>query len=337
MQYRIFGKTIVANALCKIMEKQAKEKTPLTTGAVYCVENIRDNKIILYELSPQLVSEIKEIENLQEYKIVPYQSCIIHTFKRKNFVFLEESIIEKENEEGEKVKQKGYIITAIFENYISFPTQQTKEEWETGKENLFQQFRSMIREEVKEFEIVEGTPKWDTPAEFLLPELLAYRRKQEQSKEIIISKVLNALFIVVGILFFSSTYMEYQNLKKEHLQIAGEFGQLEKIKEEIETSKYLDTIAEQDKTEKVVALIQQTIGKIRQIPQATLTDIEYKIETGQLVVGVDIPSFAIYQKIKDVFKDQAQVNVSYASKISCKIIYNLAGQGEINETETTPH
>ena len=318
MPYRIFGKVIVVPAVCKIIPKEAKEKYPLTPGAVYAYENIKKEKIILYEISPAQVREIKEIENWQRYKILPYQSCILHTIKRINVIFLEE---EKEGEEP-----ASYIITVLWENYISSPVTQTKEQYDAQKEVLFSQFKNVIRQDIKEFEVIKGIPVWDTPVEFLFPEIVAYRQKQEQGKEIVIAKALNTLLIIGGVFLFSSVFLGYQKVKKEHTEITGKFGQIEQVRKEIETSKYLETIAERDRTDRVVELTQGTIEKIRQIPQATLTQVEYKIDTNQLVFDVGVPNFPIYKRIKETFKDQAQVNVSYASQITCKIIFNLAGE-----------
>lgn len=328
MAYRVFGKTIVVPAVCKIIPKEAKEKYSLTPGAIYTYEKIKNDKIILYEISPTQVKEIKEIENWQQYKILPYQSCILHTIRRMNFIFLEETALEKEGKEV-----PAFTITVLWENYISSPIIQTKEQYEIQKEVLFNQFRNVIRQDITEFEIIEGVPNWDTPAEFLLPEIIAYRQKQEQGREVVISKVLNTFFIMGGILLFTSSFLEYLKVKKEYTQIAGKFGQVERIKKEVETSKYLERIAERDRTRRVVELTQQAIGKIRQIPQATLTQIEYKIDTNQLLIDVDVPSFPVYKRIKETFTNQAQVNVSYASKITCKIVFNLAGEN--NETELT--
>lgn len=328
MAYRVFGKTIVVPAACKIMPKGAKEKMPLTPGAIYTYEEIKNDKIILYEISPTQVREIKEIENWQQCIILPYQSCVLHTIRRMNFIFLEETALEKEGKEV-----PAYTITVLWDNYISSPITQEKEQYETQKEALFGQFKNVIRQDIEKFEIIKGVPRWDSPAEFLFPETIAYRRKQEQRREIVISKILNTFFIIGGVLLFYSTFLQYQKVKEEHLQMAGEFGQLETIKKEVETSKYLETIAQKDKTTRVVELTGQVIGEIRQIPQATLTQIEYKVDTNQLLVDVDVPSFPVYKRVKETFKDQAQVNVSYASKITCKIVFNLAGEN--NETKTS--
>ncbi|MEM4134421.1 MAG: hypothetical protein QXV73_04415 [Candidatus Micrarchaeia archaeon] len=301
-RYVIRGQNICVFALCKfISDEKAIETIARTQGSIYAYEKT-DTGIILYELPADILREIKEIENYERYKIVPYQSCVLHSISEKFFVLFDS--------EGDEVIFSGYSPTRITQ-----PARVKSVDFEKQKEMVLQIMKNTLGvENIKE--IQDAKIHWDTKVEFLLPEILQYREKIKniQQRKIVLS--INLALIILGLYFLVVSFFEKQNIDKEYSKVQSEYLQLGLKRQKIISNRYLDRIKEIDFSQSFFDFVQEIMSFTRSIPDCNIDKIEF--DNAEKTIKAIITTTKYQNKIKQKYPECkvvfSQEKVSYEIK-----------------------
>jgi len=312
-RYKIVGNRIIVFSICQILpDEKGLENYKTEAQNLYTYQKL-EGKVYVYRITPDIIKEVKEIENFYQYKIIPYQSCVLNSIKKNNFLLIDE--------ESERV-----IISLYTDREIRQPTQISKKDFEqAGGLQGYKQFLGNIQ--VEEIYARDVHIIWDSPVEFLFPETIQYREKIEGQKEKVFASTLNLVFIGFGLFFLVNSILQKNKIEKEYQQALLKQTEFTQQKQQILTNLYRTELQKMDVFPEVKERMIEILNISGTIPDSNIEKIEFNNEGKVLKATITTPRYT--EKVKEKFKN-ASINFQ-----SGKVVYEIQFQiGEQNDKNT---